>query len=205
LSRSFNKNSLPSGCLSVYADKHRTGLKNDEYVIYDQSQCTIKYLLEMTAHTKDMTFSVDRKSLINTMSKGMDELIRIPEGVRAELDLSKFDLRKESWGRVLYDNLDMCHIDAKKIYMDYNIKRDSITFSVVNHNDTICEYMPVEIGAFTRDDSRFMCREMKKVFAKSEDEWKSIMRNAEKIMSGYLVASKLPDEKEKSKKHIERD
>lgn len=208
LSRTFNKDSLPSGCLSVFADKIRTGLKNDEYVVYDQAQCTIKYLLEMNAHTKDMDFSFDRKHLINTMSKGMDELIRIPNGVRAEFDLSKYDLRKESWGRVLYDNFDMCHVDVDKLYVDYNIKHDSITFTVADYNQSICEYSPVAIGSLTRDDAKFMCREMKKVFAKSEDEWKSIIRDAEKTMSGYLVASKLPEEKEqntRSRKSIERD
>ena len=204
LGSSFNKNSLPNGCLSVYAEKNRVGLRNDEYVVYDQAQCTIKYLMEMSARTREMDFSLNRKALINTIHEGVDSLIKIPNGVRAEIKLENFDFDKETWGSVILRNLEMCRIDASRIYMDYNAKQDTYSFTVEQSNGEILELHPTELGAFTKDDARFTLREMKKVFAKSEDEWKEIMRTAEKTLTGRKVEVDKKDETEKNRQQIGR-
>ena len=204
LGSSFNKNSLPNGCLSVYAEKNRVGLRNDEYVVYDQAQCTIKYLMEISARTREMDFSLNRKALINTMHEGVDSLIKIPNGVRAEIKLENFDFDKETWGSVILRNLEMCRIDASRIYMDYNAKQDTYSFTVEQSNGEILELHPTELGAFTKDDARFTLREMKKVFAKSEDEWKEIMRTAEKTLTGRKVEVDKKDETEKNRQQIGR-
>lgn len=208
LPRTFNKNSLPSGCLSVFADKRLTNLKNDEYIVYDQAQCTIKYLVEMKDyHCRDLEFTIDRNALRNTMSQGVDTLIKIPNGVRAEIKLEDLmNDNRSNWAKVLIQNFEKNGMDIDRLYMDYNIKQDNFEFTIEGSNG-ITSTMPQNVG-FTNDDSKFILREMKKCFAKSEVEWKEIVHNSEKEKVGTIIKGNNDSDKikpNKSKQTIEKE
>lgn len=179
----FTKKDLPDGCLSVYANKKKVGLYNDEYVVYDQSQCTIKYLLEMTnPYVRELEFTIDRKDIRNRLNDSLHTLTKIPDGVRAEVDI---DTLPEPAYKIINERLIVPH-DVDKLYIDYNSRSDRINFSCVDiYGESKTIY-----ADFTRDDLSFLMREMKKSFAESEKEWKEIVSLSENEKTGTLVYDK---------------
>lgn len=177
----FNKSSLPSGCLSVYADKHLTGLENDEYVVYDQAQCTVKYLLEMADYrVRELEYSVDRNALRNHLQAGFGDLVKVPNGLRAEVSLEKLPAAAQAeMGRILSG------FDVDRLYFDCN-KNGYLSISC---EDSKGEHLDIE-PSLTKDDLKFLCREMKKGFAECEHDWKELVKKAEPERVGTVVYSK---------------
>lgn len=203
LRSNFGANDLPNGCLSVYADKNMTGLRNDEYIVYRQEQCTIKYLVEMTKqNVREKTYNIDRKAVRMTpknegLGAGFDTLVKTPEGVKAELNLNRLSdkCRSEIERCVSKSNDNLTFI--------YHEKTDTISFELINSDGTVKEF---ENMGTTKDDNDFLCREMKKAFAESETVWKSIMQKADTIQLGKTVISKSDDKPpKKAKANIELD
>lgn len=60
LSCSFNKNDLRHGCHSVWAYPQKTGLRNEECIVYREDQCNLKYLVELDSE-RTRSFSFDIK------------------------------------------------------------------------------------------------------------------------------------------------
>lgn len=202
LGSGFDKNDLPNGCLSVYADKHLTGLQNDEYIVYSQAQCTIKYIMEMSKYmVRDRVYSIDRKALRNQFESGMDTLERTPSGLRAEVRLEK--LTQQAVDELYQKGFQKFDID--RLFFDYSINSDRLTFSILDSKGDSMEIKP----DFTYDDMTFLLREMKKVFAHSEHDWKALVQKAEQEKVGSIVASKSDFKShqchEKPKSHKERD
>lgn len=202
LSSSFNANHLPQGCLSVYADKHMTGLRNDEYIVYRQEQCTIKYLVEMTkANVREKTYNLDRKAVQMTskqkgLSAGLEALIKTSDGVKAEVILSKLSDKCRS-------EIERCvSKGSDNLTLFYHKKTNTISFEFKKDGKTArFEHMGT-----TEDDNAFLCREMKKAFAESEDRWKDIMEEAKIVQTGKTVLSKNNEKPlKKSKANIELD
>lgn len=182
LGSSFRGSDLPRGYDSVFASKHnsRLHLQNDEYIVYDQSACTIKYLLEMShQNVKHKEYHLDRDCLRSQMQDGFDTLIRTPDGVRAELSM---ELLTPSVQSELSHKLTSGH-DVDRLFLDYNIKSDKISLEATTGNgDSIMLYPLI-----TKDDYAFLAREMKKAFAESELEWKATMRTASEYPVGKTV------------------
>lgn len=167
LSNNFNYRNLPTDCLSVYADKKLTGLHNDEYVIYQQEQCTIKYLVEMTQEkVREKTYNLDLKAVRNELSPAFGPLKRCPEGVKTTLYVPALS-------DIARNEIERC-IDSEHDYITflYNMKSNKIEYSVKDEDGTSKSHYGMNA---TMDDNDFLCREMKKAFAKSETEWKQVV------------------------------
>lgn len=186
LGSNFTGRDLPQGKHSVFAGKNnpRLGLRNDEYVVYNQSACTIKYLLEMT-HQKVRTkeYSLDRSVLRNNLAEGFDTITKTPDGVKAELAPERLShsVQRELASKIT-DNF-----RYDRLYIDYNEKSDRISFSITDPNGNSRSVYP---GSITSDDCAFLSREMKKAFVESETDWKALMRTAAAYPVGKTVASK---------------
>lgn len=193
LSPSFSKRNLRDGCLSVYADKMLTGLNNDEYIVYDQSQCTIKYLLEMTkSSVRNLVFNLDRKVLRNHLDCGFDTLVRTREGLRAELKIDALPplVQQELFAKAFVN------YDIDRLYIDYNAKRDTIEFTIQDSGGNL---ISTELPTITNDDRRFIMREMKKSFVESEPEWRKLVEQSQQERVGEVVATRLQHSSEKEK------
>lgn len=182
----FDKDNLRDGCLSVYADKHLTGLKNDEYIVYDQSQCTIKYLLEMTkSNVRDLSFNLNRKVLRNNLDSGFETLERTPKGLIAELNVANLS---PSVQQELF-SVALANYDVNRLFIEYDTKQDKIEFVIRDSADV---EISTELPTITRDDRHFIMREMKKSFAESEHEWRKLVEQAQQEKVGEVVATRKP-------------
>ena len=194
LSASFNKNNLPSGCLSVYADKHLTGLKNDEYVVYRPEQCTIKYLVKIAdGYAREKNFTLDRKAIRNDISKGFTELIKTPKGFKAEIQI---DAVSDKCRNELLDKICYAH-DADRLFIEYNSKTDKAELTAITSNED-----SITINSLTYDDLQFLSRELKKSFAESEHEWKNLCQKLSSQKTGSRYSKEGTDKVHKS---IERE
>jgi poly [ADP-ribose] polymerase len=186
----FGKSDLPTGCLSVFADKRLTGLVNDEYVVYEQAQCTIKYMLEMKkADVRNLEFHLDRTLLRNSLGAAFDNLQRIPNGVSAEINLANLSpvVQQELFSKALDQ------YDVNRLFIEYNSKKDRIEFVI---RDSADNEISTELPKLTNDDRHFLMREMKKCFAESEPEWRKIMEQAEQKKVGEIVAERLENQEQ---------
>ncbi len=195
LRSSFSKKDLPKGCCSVYADKRKTGLHNDEYIIYDESQCTLKYLVEFTHKAvKELEFNLDRRLLRNEIGLAFEGLKSLGKGIiETILDLEALSPAAKNEMEKFFPNKDyeICVVytpDRGKGKIEFfgNGKMgDRITFS----------------PNFTNNDKAFLMREMKKAFCDSELEWKEIVKVAEKTKKNEQIKF---DKDDKSGKEKER-
>lgn len=193
----FNYDDLKDGCLSVYADKKLTGLKNDEYVIYKPEQCTIKYIVEITGtNAREKNYTLNRNCLRNYLSDGIDKLVRTENGLRTELNIN--DLSDKCQNEII--NKIVSANNANRIYLDYNIVNDRIeVFCEDSYGD---EHIEVNL---TYDDKAFLCREMKKCFAESESEWKSKLRDFAKEKTNTVLMSNINKQTDESEKTSRKD
>lgn len=168
----FTAKDLPDGCTSVYASKRNQGLglANDEYVVYDQAQCTIKYLVEFTEpNVPELNFSIQRKAVRGKLVSGLDELTVTDSGVRTELCLENLpDSCQAALANKFVD------LSCKTIYA--NIINDELSFTCENFNGKITEMQT----SFTDDDKKFLLREIKKSYVASEEEWKQKIESLDK-------------------------
>lgn len=63
LGSSFRGSDLRHGCHSVYARGGTVGLRNDEAIIYDEHQCTIRYLIE-TGRERTLDYKMNLQDLM---------------------------------------------------------------------------------------------------------------------------------------------
>lgn len=185
LGSNFRGSDLPQGTHSVFAGKNnpQLGLRNDEYIVYDQSACTIKYLLEMTSqNVRTKQYNVDRDVLRDNLSNGFDKLIKTANGVKAELALEQLSPAVQSELSLKTKDL----ADYQSVFIDYNAKTDRITLLGVRLNGMEEQIFSI----FTNDDHAFLSREMKKTFVISEDAWKDLMKTASEYSVGKIIADK---------------
>lgn len=188
----MTKAKLPAGCQSLLGDKVKCGLHNDEYVVYDQSQCTIKYLMEMTSPmVRELDFHLKRDALRDEFEGVMKTLVKIPNGVRAEFDPKELS---KTAADELYRFLQ--NYDIETLMFDYNSKTDRMAICAITPDNEHIELHP----DLTSDDMKFLCREMKKAFAESEKDWKAMMEDAKKVRTGELFLDKESEEKQETKK-----
>lgn len=167
----FREKDLPKGCHSVFASKNNPHLplKNDEYIVYNQNACTIKYLLEMAGHNvRNKEYKLDRDVLRSNIQDGFEALVKTPSGVRAELKLEVLSSSVQAeFSQKITNNYDI-----DRLFIDYNEKSDSISLEATTVNGDSITLLP----DITKDDYAFLSREMKKAFAKSEVEWGNLMK-----------------------------
>lgn len=203
LGSSFKGEDLPVGCSSVFANKRipSLNLKNDEYIVYNQNACTIKYLMEMKdSNTRDKTYHLDRKVLRNCLEEGFDVLVRTPDGVMGNLNIEKLPLQAKEE----INNKIISGYDATALFIDYNIKSDRITLEAIISDEEHITIAP----DITIDDYAFLSREMKKAFAESEPEWKSLMETAKEYPSGKNFMNKngvLPNPKKSRQNDMQKE
>lgn len=197
LGSSFRKEDLPHGANSVFASKHNPhlGLRNDEYIVFDQDACTIKYLLEMTSqNVRTKEYNLDRKMLRDGLTEGFDKLEKTEQGMKAELALEA--LPRPVMTELSSKITDI--LDYDKVFVDYNAKNDRISIEGVKNNGQ-AETLNPDI---TKDDYAFLMREMKKSFVVCENDWKEVVKASKDYPLGKTVATKdgiLPNEIEKNK------
>lgn len=199
LGSNFYGSDLPKGYDSVFASKHNPhlGLRNDEYIVYDQSACTIKYLMEISKqNVRTKEFNLDRNTLRSQLSDGFDKLIKTPEGMKAELSVEM--LPQKSQAEICSKITD--NFDCDRLFIQYNVKSDRISLSVISISGDSMEIAP----NLTRDDYAFLSREMKKSFVESENAWKELVEASSEYRTGEIVASKhgIAPHENKSKKQL---
>ena len=196
LSSSFSAKNLPSGCFSVYADKHKTGLQNDEYIIYNEGQCTIKYLVEFTQpRVRELSFHIDRNIVRDNISKGFSDIYSRGDGkMVAEFSLENLpDNVRTEFMKHGFSNAEM-----DRCYIVYTPDRNkgTIAFEMTDIGKNRSDLDTT----LTNDDKAFLMREMKKVFCKSELEWKEIVEKSKQVGLNRIVCSK-PDDEKSHRKH----
>lgn len=202
LGSDFRGSDLPQGTHSVFAGKNnpQLRLRNDEYIVYDQSACTIKYLLEMTHQSvRAKQYSIERSIIRDKLSDGFDKLVKTKNGVKAELALEQLSpaVRVELISKIVDDIY-----DYQSVFIDYNAKTDRISLFGVRLDGSEAGLNTI----FSYDDHAFLAREMKKTFVISEDAWKDLMKTA----SGYSVGKTVADKNgavkgDKSKNNVVKE
>jgi poly [ADP-ribose] polymerase len=118
LGSNFTKKDLPQGCGSVFANKKKSlGLVNNEYIVYDQNACTIKYMLEMKSKfVPELEFNLDRKALKNQLIDHTSPLEKIGQNTyRTEILLDQMPS-----GDILKKALNMDIDDGKRLFIEYS-------------------------------------------------------------------------------------
>lgn len=182
----FTANDLPHGCNSVFASKHNPhlGLANDEYIVFSQDACTIKYMMEMSHHyVRDLDFSIDRKALRNSfmehtgdMKIGDKGLLEVPIYFNAMPQKAQDELRTHFNGA-----------DLSELQVIINPQLDRIAF-----NDGKKDLNP----NLTSDDLKFLFREVKKNFAEGNYEWSCLTKLAEAMQKGDIIKPLHPSSSE---------
>ena len=176
---------MSRGCMSVRALPKNTGLENAEYIVYDQSQCTIRYLCEFKSNrANELIFNLDRNALRNNLSNGLNDMYKRHDGsIRMEIDLTKLPEAAitEINARILEN------MDCDRLFVDYLPIEDKVSFVAQSYMDGA--YQPLSPN-LTNDDLSFFTREVKKGFVDRESKWKAIVRDASKYKAGELVYSK---------------
>lgn len=181
--RNFNKSNLKDGCLSVYGSAKKIGLENDEYIVYDESQCTIRYLLEMKSNlARDLNYSFPRHDMRNRLIDSLHSLIKTDKGLQTELDLSSLP---ENTFNIFNDRI-VEPYDCDRLFINYNTHSNKISFECITFDGERNIIRP----EFTNDDMAFICREMKKAFAEGEKEWRDIVKSSYQIEKGKAVIDK---------------
>lgn len=181
----FTKKNLPKGCNSVLASKDNPNLplENDEYIVYDQNACTIKYMLEMKSPLAiDLEFNLDRKSLKNQLIDHTSPLVKVSDDkYRTEIFLSQIS-QNSTTAQTAFNQIASAD-DCKNLFMEYDTKNDKIEFIINDKNDTERSYKP----NITKDDYDFIMREMKKNFAVGEYEWELAVQEGKDKSLGYVI------------------
>lgn len=203
LGSNFRKEDLPKGADSVFASKHNPhlGLKNDEYIVFDQNACTIKYLLEMSSqNVRTKEYNLDRKMLRDGLTAGFDTLVKTEKGLQAELALEA--LSRPVMAELSSKITDI--LDYNRLYLDYNSTKDTITIKGEAGDKTVTLTPNI-----TSDDYAFLTREMKKAFVECENDWKTLVKASKEYPLGKTVSNKdglLPNEiDKKSKENIVKE
>lgn len=203
LGSNFRKEDLPKGADSVFASKHNPhlGLKNDEYIVFDQNACTIKYLLEMSSqNVRTKEYNLDRKMLRDGLTAGFDTLVKTEKGLQAELALEA--LSRPVMAELSSKITDI--LDYNRLYLDYNSTKDTITIKGAAGDKTVTLTPNI-----TSDDYAFLTREMKKAFVECENDWKTLVKASKEYPLGKTVSNKdglLPNEiDKKSKENIVKE
>ena len=192
LGSTFTGKDLPNGCDSIFASKKNPRLKlmNDEYIVFDQSACTIKYMMEMSHHfVKDLDYSIDRKALRNSLIDHTGNLVKEGTGVfNVQLfiedmpDKARNELLSHFHGEPLDD-----------LTVTFDIRSNRITaFTVPLDDGTGTKDIQPDL---TTDDRKFLFREIKKNFAEGEFEWSGVMKTGNTLNRGDVIRplSGMPD------------
>lgn len=196
LGSSFTAKDLPRGCDSVFASKHNPNLhlQNDEYIVYSQDACTIKYMMEMSHHhVRDLDFSIDRKALRDSFMEHTDDMtvlsggeLSVPiqvgemsDSARTEL-LSHFSDKGISELTVVIDpKADHIQNFTAPLAVDAAKGTHDFSRAVLKHD-------------FTKDDLKFLLREVKKNFAEGNYEWSCLTKLAESLQKGDVIKALHP-------------
>lgn len=180
----FTGKDLPQGCDSVFASKKNPnlGLMNDEYIVFNQDACTIKYLMEMSHHfVRDLDYSIDRKAVRNALIDNMSGLVK--ENDRDFKTQINFDTLSDKARNEL-----LSHFrgeDLTELTVTVDLKNDRIkVFTVPLDDNTGTKDISPD---FTNDDLKFLTREIKKNFAEGEYEWSCLKKLAAELERGEVI------------------
>lgn len=184
LGSSFRGSDLPKGCDSVFASKKNPhlGLANDEYIVYSQDACTIKYMMEMSHHfVRDLDFSIDRKAVRDSvmehtgeMTKKHGGLLEVPVYVEQMSQKAQDALLSHFRGEDI-STLAITIDPAKDRIEGFTVSLDDGTGTKGLHPD------------FTGDDLKFLLREVKKNFAEGNYEWTQLTKLADQMKVGEKI------------------
>lgn len=184
LGSNFTGKDLPNGCDSVFASKKNPhlGLVNDEYIVFDQNACTIKYMMEMSHHfVKDLDFSIDRKALRNSLIDHTGDLVKEGTGV-FKVQLFTEDMPDKARNELL------SHFHGESLddlTITFDIRSNRITaFTVPLDDGTGTKDIQPDL---TTDDRKFLFREIKKNFAEGEFEWQGVMKTGSTLNRGDVI------------------
>lgn len=184
LGSNFTGKDLPNGCDSVFASKKNPhlGLVNDEYIVFDQNACTIKYMMEMSHHfVKDLDFSIDRKALRNSLIDHTGDLVKEGTGV-FKVQIFTEDMPDKARNELL------SHFHGESLddlTITFDIRSNRITaFTVPLDDGTGTKDIQPDL---TTDDRKFLFREIKKNFAEGEFEWQGVMKTGSTLNRGDVI------------------
>lgn len=180
----FTGKDLPNGCDSVFASKKNPhlGLMNDEYIVFDQNACTIKYMMEMSHHfVKDLDYSIDRKALRNSLIDHTGDLVKEGTGV-FKVQIFTEDMPDKARNELL------SHFHGESLddlTITFDIRSNRITaFTVPLDDGTGTKDIQPDL---TTDDRKFLFREIKKNFAEGEFEWQGVMKTGSTLNRGDVI------------------
>lgn len=182
---------------SVFASKKNPNLRllNDEYIVYDQNACTIKYMLEMqSSNARELEFNLDRNNLRNQLIDHTSPLAKIDDNkYRAEIFIEQIPAEiktqtKDGEEKILCKpqeafNQIINPENCQNLYVEYDCSTNKINFIINDNTGTEREYKP----NITKDDYAFIMREMKKNFAVGEYEWELVIKEGKNKDLGYYI------------------
>jgi poly [ADP-ribose] polymerase len=206
LGRSFTFKDLPDGCDSVFASKRNPyiGLANDEYIVYSQDACTIKYMLEMSHRfVRDLDFNIDRKAVRDAIMEHTGDMTKKPGGF-VEVPVYVEQMSQEAQGAL---SSRFGGEDISTLTVTINPVRDRIEdFTVPLDDGTGTKGLHPDL---TNDDLKFLLREIKKNFAEGNYEWSQVVKLTEQMKVGEkikpLCPADTPDTPEQNKKKDEKE
>lgn len=186
LGSSFRGSDLAYGCHSVYAKGGSVGLYNDEAIIYDERQCTIRYLIE-TGKERTLDYRMDIHNL-SSRSYILGEPVQNPDDAYIKIPIEKVTYS----GLHELENIGLKHYGSQTelvIYMDPKKEDDIFLMDMSNG----CTY------DLTNGEKEFFSDRAKDRICKSFDLERS-EEGYKKFLAGrgrdYVLPEPLLDEKE---------
>ena len=189
LGSSFKPKDLPNGCDSVFASKRNPhlGLANDEYIVYSQDACTIKYMMEMSHHyVRDLDFNIDRKAVRDALMEHTGEITKKHGG------LLEVPVYVEQMSQKAQDALSsrFRNEDISTLTVTIDPVKDRIEgFTVPLDDGTGIKGLHPDL---TGDDMKFLLREIKKNFAEGNYEWSQVTKLASQMKVGEKIKPLYP-------------
>ncbi len=140
--------------------------KDDEIVIYDDSACTLKYMVKIDSDRHERHYNLNPSSA--RLDNGLTELVKDKNGIYGNLDITELsDKSRDYWGH----KFNTTSADNIKIYEDKILINDK---PVLNYQDG---------KSITSDDFKWLFREVKKNFFEKESEFEEFKSGKEQIIT----------------------
>ena len=135
------------------------GLQNNEFIVYNEAQCTVRYIMEVSGtNTKELEFNTNRDVLRNALRPAVKEVVNNEKEISVTIDTSKLKGKAKTEMEKFFGSGTFPFI--------YNAKSETFDFGQ---------------ASLTQDDVRFLSREIKKCFAESDKQWRELLNTKKNI------------------------
>ena len=142
-------------------------------------------------------YNLDRRAFSNAFKTSLSSLKKTKNSYEAEVLV---DNLSDSASKEFYDKISRDY-DFKNCYIKYNPRSDNVVFSFKGYDGTttVCDG-----NYLTADDKAFLCREFKKAYVLSEQDWANLGEKAKCLESGKTIAKPLAETEKRYRNQLSR-